>query len=90
MTVREIQILKKLNTIYETQNFKDKIPVPKVLAEGNLILYNFDQVLPKGQYDSVKLCKYYLMPMYEMNLKHYMSHFKSPKERYFRIFEIIR
>ena len=76
MTVREIQILKKLKTIYEKQNFNDTIPVPKVLAEGNLIMYNFDKVFPEGQYDSVKLCKYFLMPIYEMNLRLYMSHFK--------------
>ena len=64
--------------------------MPKVIAEGNLIMYNFDKVSPEGCYDSVKLCKYYIMPLYEMNLKQYMSHFKSPKERYCRIFEITK
>ena len=77
MIAKEIQTMKKVNGVFNT-NVKKMIDcqadneityqaVPQIIDYGMLELHNF------GQKNETKQLGFYLMPLYEMNLKQYLS-----------------
>ena len=77
MIAKEIQTMKKVNGVFNT-NIKKMIDcqaeneityeaVPQIIDYGMLELHNF------GQKNETKQLGFYLMPLYEMNLKQYLS-----------------
>ena len=49
--------------------------MPKLIDFGILIMYDFDKVTK----DSKRLCGYYIMPKYQVNLEEYMKDLKGVK-----------
>ena len=43
--------------------------MPKIIDYGMLIMFDFDKVSTDGK----KLCGYYIMPQYQVNLEDYMK-----------------
>ena len=77
MIAKEIQTMKKVNGVFNT-NIKKMIDchaeneityqaVPQIIDYGLLELHNF------GQKNETRQLGFYLMPLYEMNLKQYLS-----------------
>ena len=76
MIAKEIQSMKKVNSVFTT-NIKKMIEcqalneityhaVPQIIEYGVLELENFR---PK---DETRVCGFYLIPLYEMNFKQYI------------------
>lgn len=72
MTTKEISTMKKITQVYLANKGGDPEmnydATPQILCYGMLNLANFDE-----KSESLRLNTFYIMPLYEMNLKQYLS-----------------